>query len=452
MLRFEGPITNGRPSLPIDPRAVRLDRAGYVQEEWFVSGTATAFAPVDPTDPAVLDGQWDTTPEAEAHFATRLVVRRPANRADASGHVVVEWLNVSAVEVAPEWAYLEPAITDAAMTWIGVSAQASAIVGGSELLDTGTRMQEKRRGGIVAANPERYGALHHPGDRFAFDIFGQIGSAFRSGAGKDVVGPDVGVVLAAGQSQSAAFLTTFVNAVQPIRHAYDGFFIHGRGSGAARLDGSPSVRWSGGGVLLRDCEVPVLVLESETDVGPVMGFAHARQPDTPTLRIWEVAGTAHADAHLVGRNFALCPHPVNAGPLNFVACAAFEHLIRWAGDHDSPPPTAPPIEIVPGNDVALIHRDLDGIALGGLRTPSVDVPSEVLSGTSPPESGDDRMVSLFGSTTPYPRGALKSRYGSRDAYLAAFESSLDDAIAAGYVRAADRDAYAAQARVVDFVE
>src|SRR5687767_2897334 len=40
----EGPITVGEPSLPADPRPVDLEGIGYVQEEFFASGTATAYA------------------------------------------------------------------------------------------------------------------------------------------------------------------------------------------------------------------------------------------------------------------------------------------------------------------------------------------------------------------------------------------------------------------------
>ena len=38
---LEGPITAGTLSPPADPRPVDLAAIGYVEEEWFASGTAT---------------------------------------------------------------------------------------------------------------------------------------------------------------------------------------------------------------------------------------------------------------------------------------------------------------------------------------------------------------------------------------------------------------------------
>ena len=40
-------------------------------------------------------------------------------------------------------------------------------------------------------------------------------------------------LIAAGESQSASRLVTYIDAVQPIDHVYDGFLVHSRfGSGA----------------------------------------------------------------------------------------------------------------------------------------------------------------------------------------------------------------------------
>ena len=44
-------------------------------------------------------------------------------------------------------------------------------------------------------------------------------------------------VVAVGESQSAFFLTTYVNAVDPLDRVYDGFLVHSRFGPAAPLDG-----------------------------------------------------------------------------------------------------------------------------------------------------------------------------------------------------------------------
>jgi hypothetical protein len=113
-------------------------------------------------------------------------------------------------------------------------------------------------------------------------------------------------VLALGESQSAFTLTTYYDGVQPLTHEFDGFFIHSRGGAPAPLS-SPSgeidivTSLSGRPTTLRtDQPTPAIVIETETDVLSVLGFYPARQPDNDHLRVWEVAGTAHADQFQIG--------------------------------------------------------------------------------------------------------------------------------------------------------
>jgi hypothetical protein len=438
---LEGPITVGELSGAADPRPIDYAAAGYEQEEWFASGTATAFkADGDLGE----DGRWAVSPASTAPYKTRFLVRRPVDPADFNGTVVVEWFNVSAVEASPEWTYLNRALVDAGAAWVGVSVQALGVVGGKSLIQTGDASLDQATGGIRGSNPERYGTLEHPGDAYAYDIYSQVAAAVR--AGGDVLGGATPRwVVAAGESQSAFFMTTYVNAIQPVADTFDGFFIHSRGAGAAAIDGlrRDSTEEAAGVHLRTDGDVPVLVFETETDVGPRLRFAEARQPDNDRLRIWEVAGTSHADSHLVGTPFSLCPAGINTGPQHYVTNAAIEALLRWVAGGE-PPPSGTPIEVV--DDV--VQRDASGLARGGIRTPSVDVPVSRLSGEPPP--GVPPLCSLFGSSEPFDAATLTSRYGTREDYLRRFDAALEKVIKAGFVRAADRDLYSAEARAVAF--
>jgi hypothetical protein len=221
---------------------------------------------------------------------------------------------------------------------------------------------------------------------------------------------------------------------------FDGYFVHSRGAGAAGLDGLRSASFVTGPFRIRpDVDVPVLVFETETDVG-LLRFGLARQPDTDRVRIWEVAGTAHADAYLVSGAQGLCPGGINNGPQHYVANAAMAALIRWVGG-GPPPARGDPIRTT--GDGTEIVRDELGIARGGIRTPSVDVPVAALSGEADP--GATLLCRLFGRSVPFDAATLASLYPTRQAYLERFAQALDRAIARGFVRAADRAAYAAEA-------
>src|SRR5699024_6268429 len=139
-----------------------------------------------------------------------------------------EWLNVSGgLDANPDFAYLSPEILRSGHTWIGISAQYIGIEGGPTIVSlpgtegiTGT--------GLRAMTPERYGELVHPGDQFAYDIFTQIARSVHADDGTLLGDIDVSDVLAIGESQSAYALTTYVNGIQPLTRAFDGFFIHSR--------------------------------------------------------------------------------------------------------------------------------------------------------------------------------------------------------------------------------
>lgn len=436
-----GPVAGA----PQTSGASGLDEAGYVEEEYFVSGTAVRFEPDGPLED---DGRWSVTEGEAAPFTTRILVKRPVDPGDASGVVVVEWNNVSAgADGTPDWSYTSAELLRSGHVHVGVSAQAAGIDGevGGGLGGFGTP--------LVPADPERYGDLSHPGDPYSYDIFRLVGRLVRGGA---TDGPDpldeipVAHVLAVGESQSAFRLTTYVNAVHPLDdEVFDGFLVHSRGGGAAPLDdGEGLASGVAGSVLLRDdLAAPALVFSTETDL-TVLGYRNARQPDGDSIVGWEVAGTAHADAFLLGGDPAVgealgCSGPINDGPQHVALKAAMAALVDWVVDGDPPAPS-PRIEI----EGDAIVRDDDGLAVGGIRLPAVEVPFASLSGDPRPGSGV--LCSLFGSTEAFSPADMSARYGTSDGYVAQVDDAYDDAVAAGFALEADRDAVLTEARSVPF--
>lgn len=416
---------------------------GYVEEEFFATGKARGY---DVCGEPPSDGHWTVVASDEAEpYRTRVLVRRPADPVRFSGVLLVEWLNVTGgFDTDPDWAYSHEEIFRAGHAYAAVSAQAVGVVGGVARLN----LSGVPTPGLLGSNPARYSSVSHPGDRFSFEIFRQIGQALRQATVLGDLRPRV--VIAIGESQSAHYLTSFLNAVQPSAPVFDGFFVHSRGAGAAPLTGEPidppSV--TVGARIRTDGTAPVLVMEAEGDLVGPLACRLARQPDGDRLRWWEVAGTSHADSYLVGPASALmgCDWRINEGPHRFVAQAALHALVRWVTE-GTPPPSAPRIELTSG-DRPRIARDQAGIAVGGVRTPQVDVPVAVLSGESP---GVGKALGwLVGSTTPLPAEGLVSRYGDESGYRRAYESSLDQAIEAGFLLPAHRTELLAQAAAVTF--
>ena len=442
---FSGPLTVGAISEPACTVPFDLAANGYVEEEFLATGTACGY---DVIGDESADGHWEcAATDDTAPFRTRVLVRRPADPDRFSGVLLVEWLNVSGgFDTDPDWAFCHEEIFRAGHAYAAVSAQAVGVVGGIAILN----LSGEPTPGLLGSDPVRYGSVSHAGDRFSFEMFRQIGEALREAT--DVLGNlRPGVVLAIGESQSAHYLTTFINAVHRLSPVFDGYFVHSRGAGVAPLSGepidSPSVEV---GVRIRtDDTAPVLVLEAEGDLVGPLACRLARQPDAGRLRWWEMAGTSHADSYLIGPAAALlgCDWRINEGPHRFIAQAALHALVRWVTE-GTPPPGAARIEFT-SDDRPAIARDEAGIAIGGVRTPAVDVPVVVLSGEAPPGTGT-RLGWLVGSTTPLPAADLARRYGDEEGYRRAYEASLDQAIQAGFLLPAHREELLAQAGGVSF--
>jgi hypothetical protein len=439
------PLTGGQGVNLVDIHPADLEAAGYVEEELAAAGTATSYKAVGEL-PA--DGTFELEADQQAEYRTRIVVRRPADGADFNGTVVVEWLNVtSGIDAGPDWAFAGEELRRGGYAWVGVSAQQIGVQGGEAAID----IAGVPKGGIKAADPERYGDLVHPGDGFAFDIYTQVGRALRQPGEADPLGgltPER--FLAVGESQSAYALTTYVNGVQPLAQVFDGFLVHSRGGATLPLGAPGEVSDLAGSIggpgtqIRTDGAAPVLVLEMESDVLGILGYHRARQPDSERFRLWEVAGTAHADAFLVGDQIGRlgCGGTINDGPQRFLVRSALRHLDEWVRTGEAPP-EAPRVEVDESGAAPAYVRDADGIVEGGIRTPLVDVPVATLSGE--PADTTNVLCILFGSTTPFTEAQLAERYDSPDAYLTAYEAATDQAVDAGWVLAEDREELLAMA-------
>jgi alpha/beta hydrolase family protein len=439
---IEGPVTGGKGTPFIASTTFDLAQVGYSQAEYFLSGTATAYRDAGPF---ADDGKWTVTAGDTAAYKTRIVVYRPIDARKFNGTVVVEWLNVSGgLDAAPDWITGHTALIREGFAWVGVSAQVLGVEGGDSILGLPVMA-------LKTTDPARYGTLTHPGDSFSYDIFSQAAQAIRRPAGVSPVGNlQVRAVIAAGESQSAFRLVTYIDAIHPRADIFDGFLVHSRGGGGAGIaplsqSPQPAITVPGAAHIRDDLNVPVLVFETETDLSFLQYF-FARQPDSDHFRLWEVAGTAHADTYTVSVGSTdlgnspdaaklivtttvvagvTCTTPLNSGPQHFVLNAALVALNQWVR-HGTLPPVAPRLDV---NAAARIIRDPHGNALGGIRTPQVDVPIATLSG----DGRGSVFCLLFGATTPFDAATLASLYPDHDAYVTAFDAATDRTLQAGFI-------------------
>jgi hypothetical protein len=336
--------------------------------------------------------------------------------------------------------------------WVGVSAQFVGVEGSENPIAPLH---------LKAINPPRYGTLSHPGDSFSYDMFTQASAILRGAADVDVLaGMSPDRLVAYGESQSAGRLVTYINAVQPLYGAYDGFMVHSRGDGSSPLSQAPEadIPTPANPVIREDVNVPVMTFQTETDL-TLLGYAASRQEDTDRFRLWEVAGTAHGDyyTNLSGRDdavgeprfaevvevsgipgFLQCPEPFNSGPMHYVFAAAVRALDAWVAE-GTLPPVSPRLDLT--DDLSEFLTDELGNVTGGIRTPFVDAPTAVLSG----EGNSGGFCFLFGTTRLFPADQLASLYVDEAGYVAAVTASAQAAVEAGFLLQEDADAIIAWA-------
>jgi hypothetical protein len=376
--------TTGRPQIP-GFRTLAALPAPYVQEEFFASGTATVYTYEEQPRRGVVLPR-----ELGVPWKTRLIVRRPADPADANGSVVIEWWNSTAgFDAAPVWDASAEFFAREGWTYVGVTNSNVPIA----FLQGGCLL-----GGVipVANCRQRYATLSLPENGQAYDALSQIAHALKQGGASSPLPAAYPVerVFHTGQSQQGGSVITYASDFH--FPANDGYFVQvaafGRAINSGPVCGSagappypactPALQGSDRFVRT-DLPVPVIQALSETDVS--IGFGGvaegSRQHDTRSYRYYEMAGTPHVGVHegvdIVPGLLKLedtCLHPINShadGPVfgSYLLNAMWKNLERQVRDR-VPPPQGKPISIVDGE----IERDEFGNAVGGLRLPELDVP------------------------------------------------------------------------------
>lgn len=442
------PADAGKHGRPFNSAVVDLSSYGYVESEYRMSGSTNTYRAANHWG---RDGVWDVrTTNGQQDYATRLLVRRPADPKAFNGVVIVEWLNVTlGFDTDVEWAQSYEQFMRDGYAWVGVSAQTTGV------------------NALRSWDRQRYGSLHERDNGQSYDIFTQAEQAVRANFGLMLGGAAPKVIIGAGQSQSATRLITYFNAIQPLYHAYDAFLLHDRTAGSAPLDQSPfnnrALSQSGPfpSYLRTDGVTPAIQVESETDVS-LLQFSHARQPDNAYLRTWEVAGAAHGDAYSqqtlsaeVQRDLNLppvdCGKPINSFPLHYALNAAWGALMHWVLG-GTPPPSAEPIQTTVGG---VIQRDAYGNALGGVRLPDIQVPvaSYTAGNHSAIGSGQgfdgEFVCTLLGATEPLSSYTLDQLYNTHHSYSSDYVQAAASALSAGFMTTADYNQAVDDARSSD---
>jgi hypothetical protein len=440
--KLTGPIHGGRRGRPFAAYFGDISRVGYVEEEFFIEGQASAFRPVGEIP---VDGRLRLSRLGAKPYRTRLLVRRPKDPRKFNGAVVVEWLNVSA---GYDIACADVRGIYDGFAWVGVSAQRVGVHGYEPAFNP--PLPPGR--GLVQWDPQRYGRLSIPGDSLSYDIFTQGARAVgpqRAGPVDPMGGLKVRKLIAIGASQSGYRLVSYINGVQPVEKLFDALMpLVFAGRSAPWVDAAPGSALSAPQMRIRDdLSAKVFGVDSETEAPFYLAM---RQPDTDRFRYWEIAGASHGATEqeariklITDRDGVTAPDagpPIHTSDVMWVpTCdAALRHTLRWI-DGGPAPPVQAKIAFDTSTSPPTIRRDRFGNAIGGVRLPEMDVPIARTVGSS-------KASEWLGQTFPFDRGQLRRLYPTHQAYVAKVRAAAEQALKQGVIPPYRLPQYIAQAQ------
>lgn len=415
-----------------------LDAYGFVEEEYFVSGTAAVYND-------------DLSVQEEIPYTNRLIVRRPADPATASGKVFVEILNPSnGYDAEGMWRrawdwYLDQRHTYVAFSIKPITIDALKIFNPVRYAPLSWERDPANPHEPVGVDFNPLGMVPGAEEGLAWDVITQAGNLLRSETSAPILGGlDYTHLVLMGQSQSGQYLNTWLRHFHPlVPELWDAFFVSVGATIERPLRTEPTTELGTYPIVVVDdfptVTKPLISVTCEGDVALYYapGAHHVAKHGTydgELCRHWFVPGASHTE--LTTPVMPGNPGVVRAGrkprkmseetwrtgnifPLHVAITAGLDAVTAWVDG------TQPPASIyldVDADDA--IVRDADNNALGGIRYGIMARPvATFIGGTG----------GTLGTVTPFKADRVLAEYPTEADYVAAVAEVDRELQQAGYL-------------------
>lgn len=454
----EGPIPCSETSHPFCAMSysripINVEDYGYIEEEYFLESTANVYDK-DPNDnPKVI--------ETNIPYKNRIIVRRPKDQKHFSGRIYVDIMNATQnYDIEDLWHRMYLWCMEHGHGYVGITSKPVNVMS-LKYFDYDRYESLNWSNGKAVPQPAvlRYAAIPGTEEGLFWDMLGQLSSLIRNGGVNNCFdGAKIDYIYLAGQSQSGAYLNTYI-------HYFDQFAIDEKGKklfdGYFNIVGAlvqRELRQSEKmeplklfGRNIRPTKVPFISISSEGDLtlfklffdGDLLKFRITNRDDSEDkCRYYEIAGTPHTDivcpvlSHMNEIKKTRCAMPnldekllftLNDIPTEYYICGLLEKLHIWASQGIAPPIVEP---FARGDHELL--RDKHQNVIGGLRSPFLDVPIATYIACNP-----DDPEGISGKMIYFTKEKFLDLYQTKDNYLKLFSDYTDDQIQKGWISSTD---------------
>lgn len=444
---------------------------GYVEDEYFMTGTANVYDEGERFSPKVIF--------EDAPYTTRVLVRRPVDPAKFSGNVVVEILNATAMmDIDRMWIDSWKYYTRNGDVYVGISSK-------GHVVDAMKAFDPKRYEAINWANPTPEHPVPEKASPFDYlpqyelglfwDMLVDLAKLLRT---EDALNPLKGWgkrwVYLTGWSQSGGYINRIVKSFAYLPEntengpLFDGYLSAGSGVGLAPMNSycarQPIFSDSSSGIpapSVMGAKEPYIAINTESENCMTNWLGDFDQPNYK-FRTYQIPGSSHDSKYNLVDYYAetliddlkrverpLQFEGVEGEPLDnpyeIVFNAITRNLYAWVRE-GVPAPHAPKIEVEildqpdPEDPYGYYLRnqtDAFGNAIGGIRTPGLDYPvGRYWHSTRNAEGG---FQTMFGHVKPFSAEKLTALYGSLAHYRELVTAQTEKMIALGFLLPEDQE-------------
>jgi len=425
-----------------------LAKAGYVEEEYYLSGVAPAITAAGET-------------LLQAPYITRILVRKPKDAARFKGTVIIEpftWFG----ERGAGWILTRQHLLREGYAYVGYTLSIN-----KPEQDPKFPPNEKDEDPSGHFNYEEIVNFEFM-RRFDYARYAPLGFYYDPARFKRGDLPDPFVPQSQGVGAQLALLLksnapegplaglkverVYVNSWAVTAQVWMDYLDQGRHQQWRMPDGRPLIDayMAGkmsygevGGEMIRvprkmpdDAPFVTVYTQSELRYDAVNGIALPADTDRPPLRYYEILGVAHLRQADVGTG-EIEPVAADVGkendprcrvfydePAEFVAAALLDGMDRWVRE-GKPMPKSPRVKRR-GKDI--VRDTVTGNMLGGIRPPWIVVPAAIYV-----EEEETNCGLALDTKIPYSAQQLRKLYGSYENYQRKFQAAKATAIAEGYL-------------------